>query len=295
MADYIVQKPIDLTKLTAKAKTQIGLLTNFDITPKFDGCCAVLCFDARGEFAGAFSATGEYAPSMERIGTHIAQRWVDRPLRDTALIGEAWIPGAEFPVINGTFRRQRVQPELRFAPFDAVRYTPNLVLDKFVYPILADERAYGERLTALDGRLFDPDYLVMVEHYTGDLMYADMLARGWKAKGGYDGAIARLPDAPYVVGRCKFEVVKVKPLLDLDLRVIELTETVGEKTGRRVFTITVEYRGVRSEVGSGMPHKFEDLPALGQIVRIEAMGLTPDGKLREPRFIAIRDDKMEAD
>jgi ATP-dependent DNA ligase len=53
---------------------------------------------------------------------------------------------------------------------------------------------------------------------------------------------------------------------------------------------------VRSWVGSGVPHNIDVSElAPGAIVEVEAMGLTPDGKLREPRFKGIRYDKAGAD
>jgi hypothetical protein len=289
MAEYIVQKPIDRTKLTAKATAALPAV--FDITPKFDGCCVVFLFGQLGQYVGAFSATGERVVSMEHVGRYIEDNWHILAKRNKAVVGEAWLQAADFPTISGTFRRQSPQPELQFAPFDMVGWTAS-TFDK--PPALYDERPYADRIEPL---LEQPHGgpLVPVPHHRGDLAYGDKLARELKAKGGYDGAIARDADAPYTVGRSKGDVIKLKPVLELDLRVVELTETVGEKTGRAVYTCTVEYRGVHSEVGSGMPHKFEELPKLGDIVAIEAMGVHPSGLLREPRFKGVRHDKIETD
>jgi ATP-dependent DNA ligase len=209
MPEYIVQKPIDLTKLTAKARKQLDDIPNFDITPKYDGCCAVLAFDVAGRFHGAFSATGEEVQSMDHIGFYLANNW---RLRGVALVGEAWMPNTEFPVINGTFRRQSEQRELRFVPFDAVLWTPG----PDNVPVLADARPYRERIEVLL-RGYDGSFVLPLTHHTGDLEDATLMAKVWKSEGGRDGAIARDLSAPYAVGRAKFEVVKVKPTLSLDL------------------------------------------------------------------------------
>jgi len=287
MADYIVQKPIDLTKLTAKARNQLPPV--FDITPKYDGCCAVLAFDAMGRFFGAFSATGEEVRSMDHIGAYLAQRWT---LRGVALIGEAWIEGEDFPVINGTFRRHTLQPQLRFVPFDASRWA--LLPDGT--PELCDPRPYHERIEVLLHG-YDPLYVIPLTHWTGDLADAERIAKEMKARGGFDGAIARDANAPYFVGRCKFEAIKVKPVLSLDLLVVGWKLEPGEKTGRMVPSLQVVYQGVASWVGSGIPHDLKGLPndPRDLIVEVECMGVTPDGKLREPRFKGIRYDKAEAD
>lgn len=288
MADYIIQKPVDFTKLTAKARK--SLPAEFDITPKYDGCACVLLFDAMGRYISAYSATGEDVPSMRHVGEWIAQFWPVQVLRQRALIGEAWKPDTDFPTISGMFRRKRVQSELTFALFDIVAWEPGDVV-----PLLGDERPYMRRIECLDEVLYQPDYVIPAPHSLGSLDAANELALKWKAQGGFDGAIVRDPHAPYVVGRCKHEVIKVKPVLSLDLIVTDVFVEKGEKTGRDVFTLEVEHHGIRTRVGSGVPHKATDVPGRGQIAEVECMGLTPDGFLREPRFKGIRYDKAEAD
>jgi ATP-dependent DNA ligase len=288
MAEYIVQKPADLLKLTAKARIQVERIRDLDITPKFDGCCAVLTYDVLGRYSGAFSATGELAPSMDRIGQWIATHWTSPRLRGIALIGEAWMPATDFPTISGTFRRKAVQEAMRFVPFDAVTWTPG---DE--HPLLDDPRPYRVRIEALR-QGYDPAYVLPLIHQIGTTAEAHNAAIGFKALGGFDGAIARDPTAPYTVGRCKFEVVKFKPVLTLDLLVVGWNIEPGVKTGRPVLTLEVEYQGVRSWVGSGVPHDMQSDPR-GQIVEVECMGVTADGKLREPRFKGVRYDKVETD
>jgi hypothetical protein len=56
----------------------------------------------------------------------------------------------------------------------------------------------------------------------------------------------------------------------------------------------VTYRGVTTTVGSGVPHNRDDF-SIHDIVQIDSMGLTEDGKLREPRFICVRKDKVNPD
>lgn len=274
-----------MKNLTAKARK--SLPATFDITPKYDGCCAVLVYDGLGRFAGAFSATGEPVPSLEQVGTWIGQH-AHSPLRQLALVGEAWMPGTEFPVINGTFRRQSNQPQLRFVPFDCTAWQAGED-----YPLLDDGRPYHERVLQLNRLQYSDEYVLPIIHHCGSLADAERIAQEHKAKGGFDGAIVRDPGAPYVVGRSKAEVIKVKPTLSLDLEVLRTDVAPGAKTGRPVYTIVVEYRGVTSFVGSGVPHTLSW--AVGDIVEVEAMGLTPDGKLREPRFKGVRYDKTGPD
>ena len=150
------------------------------------------------------------------------------------------MPGADFPTINGAFRRKREQPQLKFAPFDAVEYDFEGL---FNIPVLADDRPYIERAELLM-KLPYGDGLVKVPHTLGGLDAAETLAASYKDLGGYDGTIVRDPYAPYVVGRSKAEVIKVKPVLSLDLLCTNVMIGAGEKTGRGVLTLEVEYRGV---------------------------------------------------
>jgi DNA ligase-1 len=69
----------------------------------------------------------------------------------------------------------------------------------------------------------------------------------------------------------------------------------GEKTGRDVYTISVDFKGKTLMVGSGMPHQSHMLPKVGDIVEIVAMDYSSEGLLREPRYKGIRHDKKEAD
>ncbi len=121
-------------------------------------------------------------------------------------------------------------------------------------------------------------------------------ARHLAASGGYDGLILRRKDAGYSIGDANNgEIVKVKPTLSLDLRVVDYSIERGAKTGRLVTTLAVIYNGVRTMVGSGVPHDFCVDGMLDRIVEIECLGVTEDGKLREPRYKGIRHDKVDTD
>lgn len=137
------------------------------------------------------------------------------------------------------------------------------------------------------------------------------LAQGWGAgdygnaqdkcnalvdEGGYDGLILRDPNAGWAVGAgTEGAIIKIKRKLSFDLRVVEVNTAVGEKTGRTVYKLVVEFRGLRLGVGSGVPHKFDDVPVVGDIVEVEAMDYSSDGLLREPRYKGTRHDKVAPD
>jgi DNA ligase-1 len=132
---------------------------------------------------------------------------------------------------------------------------------------------------------------------------AEAYAAQLKDQGGYDGAVLRDIDAPYKVGRCRNgEVVKIKPLLELDLLVLGCELAKGEKTGKNTAALVVRYKdGKPCRVSTGLKQAEVDSihedPAAwkGRIIAVEAMAETEDGLLREPRYKGVRYDKAAPD
>lgn len=295
MSDIRILKAVEFDKLSSATKKRYGSVQGLRdagwwLQRKYDGCFGMAVISATGEHR-MLSRTGEdYTKSCQHILDELAACANEQSggWDDFVVLGEVWAPSMLFKDISGRFRQQReVANELVFACNDLLA------------PDLETHRCYENRfadlvdlIQASAPALFVVDTIAKREIEPDP----DVAARRWVALGGYDGAILRDPGAPYTIGLARLgEIVKVKPTLELDLLVTERRVSYGEKTGREVYTLTVAYRGVATDVGSGMPHSREELPQIGDIVTIEAMGLTPDGKLREPRFKGIRHDKEEPD
>lgn len=286
MADIRILKAVEFSKLSAKFKKQYkDEQALFDagwwLQPKFDGCYAEFHIDRRGSgHANANTRTNEKILSANHV---LEELWELTPEGSSCVyVGELWCEddAVKFPEISGWVRRHYAAPKLCFKAFDLLP------------PGLETTEKYKFRWERLVEMLPDS----MVVHDFGGRQNVNQVASHYKALGKYDGAILRDPNAGYKIGLVKNgEIVKVKPVLSLDLRVTDVFTDRGEKTGRLVYSIEVVYKGVRSKVGSGIPHKYEDVPAIGGIAEIEAMGLTEDGKLREPRFKGIRFDKEQPD
>ena len=71
--------------------------------------------------------------------------------------------------------------------------------------------------------------------------------------------------------------------------IVECFDTTSKRFTSR------DFRGKRLGVGSGVPHKQEDVPPVGSIVEVVAMDYSSDGLLREPRFKGVRFDKTQPD
>lgn len=280
MSDYLIMKAVEYDKLPVKFKKAHpfdGLMAEgYWLQKKYDGCMGIVVGDKM------LSRTGE---DYTRSCGHLVEE-VRRHIPSFNVIGEVWQPPTEalFPAISGKFRRHSPSPELMFIVNDVVPKVWHTAMPySHRHAMLMQALAYGDRV------LPAATYHV----WAGPAHYH---ALEWQGMGGYDGAILRNPRSGYTVGTVKNgEIIKVKPVMALDLMVTDVFVEKGEKTGRDVFSIEVEYCGVRSKVGSGVPHKSADVPGRGQIAEVECLGITADGRLREPRFKGIRFDKLEAD
>lgn len=248
---------------------------------KYDGCLAIITPD------GVITRTGEPITSIPQCLDDAAEL-----LPGHVIFGEVYRYDTPFKEISGAFRRHKPQSHLFVMVFDAVP--------------LADWKAgkcdkpYIERYTALKEAWH--------RTHTTSLIVAPALALGapqgfanaMVRQGGYDGAILRRKDAPWTTGASKNgEAIKVKPVQSLDLEVHGWFRGKG-KHANRAGGITVLYRGVQTDVGTGFTDRErEEIAAEGQapcgIAEVEFMELTADGKLREPRFKGWRYDKTEPD
>lgn len=300
--DYIIQKAVEASKVK---KGLLRPLNTYEQQAKSDGCCAILKFDENGHYLGAWSRTGEPAISMSLIGFAMADfEWEGEPLlphypesqrRTTkpgrfagyAVIGEAWWPGkGEFNKISGDFRRQ--------APSQKLRFVINDVIPLEDFERGRCEFSYSHRVAEF--RDVQEERFFFTDYWPAGAGDPQERCNQLVGLGGYDGLILRDPAGTWAVGRgTTGEIIKVKQKLSFDLRVLEVNEAVGEKTGRAVWKLVVDFRGQRLGVGSGVPFDRANVPNVGDIVEVEAMDYSSDGLLREPRFKGIRYDKLETD
>ena len=293
MSDIRIMKAVEYEKLPAKFKKAHpfeGLRAEgYWLQKKYDGCFGMAIID-RHQGSRMLSRTGEdYTPSCRHILRELENAALDRGMPEPfVVLGEVWQAGLDFPAISGKFRRQ-AESDLAFVAND--------LLDAG----LETSEPYAARHNMLL-HLIGSDccwiYCSAAETWKGGQWDGTGVetARIWKEEGGFDGAILRNPNAGYTIGLVKNgEIIKVKPVMSLDLCVDDIHVNKGERTGRDVFTIDVTYRGVTTRVGSGVPHAFSAGFKAGAIVEVEFMGFTEDDKLREPRFKGIRHDKEKPD
>ena len=281
MTEYLVHKAVNLDQVFKKLVQPLEHYeANYFLQWKYDGCNCIMEVGGR-----TLSRTGELMSSMgqvERLLEGFPQ------LAGMVVLGEAWHPTKDFSTASGEFRRFEESDSLWFVMFDC--------LTQKEFNQGYSDVPYVTRQARYDGVRVDNRLIPAHTKVAGAYKDAQAWAQTLREAGGYDGVILRDPLGTWKAGEGKTgEIIRIKPKLSFDLRVTQVFASVGEKTGRTVWTIEVDFKGRALRVGSGVPHNFKDLPKYGDIVEIEAMNLSSKGLLREPRFKSIRYDKVEAD
>lgn len=298
MAD-IIQKAAEWGKHAAalrRAYPTVDALTDqragYHWQPKYDGVHAIIDTTSRR----AFTREETPLPSIQ----HIVERLAGAHGPGFIFQGEIWNEGVAFKDISGAARRHALQPHLGVVLYDVHRCQDfDCGYDE---PVIYSVRR--GLLVSLHAN-FNGDPLIQLAQSfpanadTRPIGGWQVLAQEYVSRGGYDGLILRDMRAPWEAGPSRQgELIKIKPSVTLDLRCVGWSSKPGEKTGRDVVTLSVEYKGVPSSVGSGIPHDICPETAhtiIGQIVEVECMCVNPNNTLREPRFKAVRWDKTEAD
>ena len=253
---------------------------DYVMMPKYDGCLAIITPD------GVITRTGEPISSIPQCSQAVAE-----VLPGHVVFGEVYKFDTPFKDISGSFRRHRPQPDLLVVVFDAVPFKDWLTAKC--------DKPYIERYAALKEAVLHTPTPSLIVAPALDLEAPQGFANALVATGGYDGAIIRRKSAGWSTGASKNgEALKVKPVKSLDLRATGWFAGRGKHDGR-AGGIFVEYRGVKTQVGTGFTDKEREAIATGchdgAIAEVEFMELTADGKLREPRFKGWRYDKDKAD
>lgn len=280
-------KAVDPKNLSAKALAAVKSRTDWVAQPKFDGCCMVVQVIRNGKdlIVNKQSAIGTEVKSCDHLDAAF------RHLGPGTYVGEVWAPNEPFQVVSGWFRSKTTQRMLGCRLFDGYR---------------KDDAQMGwvDRMSLIRNFLYDSSHsdYVSVIHWMGFTSWADTerIARDYQESrlGSWDGAILRNPNALYTPGRSKGDIVKVKPLHDFDLLVTGVDKAIGGKTGRDTCALVLRWKmGKEHRVATGLTHEQQENPEqfINKIVRVQCMGFTVDGNMREPRFIDVREDKTEAD
>lgn len=298
---HLVHKPVEFRNLCAEAKKRIQSVANEDWIweTKYDGVHGILVVTE--DESHLYSREGNECISCPHI---IAD---SRDLKPGVYFGEVWSMFMTFPEISGAFRRQYASAEseqLRYVAFDMV------TLDEFQIGVSNDsfQVRRGNMWASVNAAQRDKLYPAL--HTAYSFTYSEEGLGSINAHisdmrrttvYGTDGFIAKRAGGDWTAGAgAKGQQIKVKDHISVDLRCVGLAEGVGKFAGM-VGALLVEFKGQIVPVGGGKLTDKERLayftdPAyhiVGKIVEVHALGFTPDGQLREPRFQRVRDDKLE--
>lgn len=284
--NYINQAPKDFAQQSAafrklfSSTDELLDIGRWIIQPKYDGVHVMIHTEGEGY---ARTRTGEAVLSVP----HLIQEAIKSFGPGFVVFCEAYMHDQEHATINGAVRRKSPQPDLIGIVYDIVTQSgfdwgcdPNPYEERLSY---INTALRGGSLEAVKFTAFLPTGMTVMEY-----------AKDTVASGTFDGIILRDLDAPWRRGAAKEgEVIKVKPILSLDLLVTG--HKVEHKPTKLGGYITVTYKGVESNVGSGLTQDIlqaltQGVKAAGRIAEVECMGITPYGKLREPRFKSFRYD-----
>lgn len=275
---FEVMRAIPLSKTKPKAGK------SYLIEPKYDGLRAIAVI--KGQSVTLLSRNGLEFTSVDHL---------KEPLLRLARGRDLFFDGE---LVNGNFnssssairRKNQTNTDTRYHLFDRLE---------------ADEwgsvtREYAHRRTLLgqdfessrdEGLQLVPSYRATTEEF---MRYYDRFLDQ-----GYEGAMIKDPMGLYRFRKHK-DWIKLKPADDLDLRVESLVQGEGKYFGMLGAAI-VTYKGKRVRVGTGFSdeqrQQFWASPnsIKGKIIEVQFHEETPDGSLRHPRFVKIREDKTQPD
>lgn len=293
---YLTHKPQELRNLSASVASGIDLTDpKWVFQTKHDGCHIIILVGVN--VVRIFSREGKECTSMP----HIAEHFRVNSLPNMAYFGEVWHSNMEFKDISGAFRRKAPQYELEAWLFDAV------TLQEF----RAGEanRPYAMRIKAL-AHVLNAEagvYPVLTKSSVELLQQHVDAYRKLDLKFALDGFMAKDSNGFWKAGVDREGAqLKLKDVMSVDLECVGLIEGEGKFKGM-VGALEVLWKGERVTVSGGKLTNDERVGywaaenpkevgwgrLIGRIVEVHALGTTPDGKLREPRFQRVRDDKTE--
>lgn len=288
---FLPQKVLHLHKELEKKKPNI--VGNYMATIKAEGWYLLIHYIKNLGWQtplsyNSTSKTFREVPSL--VWTSSLLRELPTPQWNCTLIVEGIVPGLPFEKLNGLLNRKN-EPclDVQFCMHDLV--VPSL-------PALTSLERWN-LLQSLDisacGKLFKKLELIQVSSFN-QLLWEN-LAGKYIAQ-GEEGIVFKKADAAYQFGKRNSTLLKLKMECEKDLQALRLELTKGKKGNTGFTLVSKGLNGieVRTVINSHVEQDtLEDLQARGllatKVVKVKAMRELEDGKLKEPVYVGIRDDK----
>ena len=213
-----------------------------------------------------------------------APSWFLAKLPPEALDGELWLARGQFDVLSGIVRKS--------IPDDTEWQRVTYMIFELPQPEGAAPMPFSERanrIRAIVERVNFPSLKAVDQHAVRDRA---ALKRELDAvvKGRGEGLMLHLADAPYVTGRSDV-LLKLKPLLDTEAKVITHIPGKGKHEGKMGALLVETPAGLRFKLGTGFSDAVRaNPPMVGALVTYTYRDVTPSGKPRFASFMRVRDD-----
>jgi DNA ligase 1 len=209
-----------------------------------------------------------------------APDWFVRDFPAQPMDGELWLGRGTFERLSGIVRKAE--------PIDAewreVRY--------MLFELPDASGSFTERkdvLRQLVARTAIP-WLQAVEQFRIDDRKALRAKLNEVVAGGGEGLMLHRADAGYSAGRGD-DLLKLKPYLDREARVIAHLAGEGRHTGRLGALLVEDADGRRFRIGTGFSDaQRENPPVVGSTITYRYRGLTAKGLPRFPSYLRVREE-----
>lgn len=263
----------------------------FAIFEKYDGWYGYLDIGLHA-FPNIHSRACREIPSLINLSTEIDARWCFRDIKlKGRLIFEILLRDErEFSTLNGILNRSVGDCQAKNAYLKVHDFVDDINVQ------FADRYARaGELVKQLDLPCVELARPLAI----GTVDFAKELVKEvWSNSG--EGVILKNIAKPYSPDKRNSDLMKIKEEVTKDLLVVDMV--VGEgKYSATLGTLVVQDKYGKDHHISGMTDAQRDEwwtkkhTILGRVVEVKAMKVLPDGSLREPRFKAIRYDKLSSE
>lgn len=240
-----------------------------------------------------FSRTGKEFLAYQHLGKELEKlSGTDSLVFDGEVVDAS---GSFNETVGAAHRKDQAAVNARFHVFDFAHRT---VFDSEEFDV-----AYIDRKKALQ-RYFDlasdePENVVFHQHYLANSHSEITMIYQNARDNDLEGVIVKPLDALYQRKR-SHNWLKVKDEQTVDVPIVGYVEGTGKYEGT-LGALVVDYNGKEVNVGSGLSDVDRDYFWKHQtkyqniLVEVEYHEETPDGSLRHPRFVRLREDKPVED
>ncbi|MEN8167261.1 MAG: DNA ligase [Pseudomonadota bacterium] len=211
---------------------------------------------------------------------YVAPAWFTAGFPNTPMDGELWMGRNSFQQLVSIVRRRQPSDE----SWRNIRY--------MVFDLPSADQVFSDRLRQLAQLIegLDTQVIRLVDQYRLPDHASLMRKLAEVTAAGGEGLMLHLGSSSYRAGRTR-DLLKVKPYLDAEARVIEHLPGKGKYRGMLGSLLVESPQGRRFRVGTGFSDaERERPPPIGSIITYKYHGYTDAGLPRFPSYLRVREE-----